>query len=72
MAIHTKGLSSGAKERGPCPVCNQGFRPATDKEWKQRWSYHLLLSERHKKYLALQNNSPYAINVFEEIAEFLN
>jgi hypothetical protein len=35
------------------PVCNQGFRPATDREWKQRWSYHLLFSERHKKYLAL-------------------
>jgi len=54
MAIHAKRLPLGAKERGPCPVCNQGFRPATNKEWKQRWSYHLFFSERHKKYLALQ------------------
>ncbi len=40
--------------RGPCPVCNQGFDPATDAEWAHRWNYHLLFSERHKKYERLK------------------
>jgi hypothetical protein len=47
----------GAKPRGACPVCNQGFRPATDRQWEQRWSYHLRMSERHKKYMALVRGS---------------
>ncbi|MGA2632436.1 MAG: hypothetical protein ABSG54_19755 [Terriglobia bacterium] len=41
------------KSRAPCPVCHQGFRAATDAEWVWRWKFHQL-SERHKKYVALQ------------------
>ncbi len=52
-------LSTYAKKpRGPCPVCNQGFSPATDRQWAQRWNYHLLMSERHKKYVALASKPP--------------
>ena len=42
-----------AKPRGPCSTCNQGFSPATERQWAQRWSAHLMWSERHKKYVAL-------------------
>jgi hypothetical protein len=48
--------SIGAKPRDPCPVCHQGFRPATDRQWEQRWNGHLRGSLRHKKYLELANN----------------
>jgi hypothetical protein len=47
-----------AKPRGSCPVCNQGFSPATDREWEHRWSYHLLFSRRHKRYLELASKPP--------------
>jgi len=47
------GPPAGAKPRGPCATCRQGFSPATDAQWKQRWQYHVLLSERHKKYVQL-------------------
>ena len=47
----------GTKPRGACPVCNQGFRPATDRQWARRWGYHLRWSERRKKYLAVANNT---------------
>lgn len=49
---HKRRLPIGERPRGPCPLCHQGFRPATDAEWKHRWTYHLL-SERHKKYLEI-------------------
>ncbi len=48
-----RSLPLRAVPRGRCPVCNQGFRPATPAQWAQRWSYHLLMSERHKKYAKL-------------------
>jgi len=38
------------KER-TCPYATRGFRPATERQWAQRWEYHLLMSETHKKYL---------------------
>ncbi|HEX3093507.1 MAG TPA: hypothetical protein VHW72_12835 [Candidatus Angelobacter sp.] len=44
----------GAKPRGSCAVCHQGFAKATDEQFKNRLAYHLMFSERHKKYLALQ------------------
>jgi len=44
-----------SKPRGLCPVCHQGFSPATDREWEHRWSYHLLFSLRHKRYSELAN-----------------
>jgi hypothetical protein len=50
--------SIDAKPRGECPVCNQGFSPATDREWEHRWRYHLLFSLRHKKYLELASKPP--------------
>ncbi len=46
-------LPMDAKPRGPCPVCHYWFAPATDREWEHRRSYHVMFSERHKKYLAL-------------------
>lgn len=51
-------LPIDAKTRGPCPVCHQGFSPATDREWDHRWSYHLLFSLRHKQYLELASKPP--------------
>ncbi len=53
-----KRESLGAKPRGPCPICHQGFDKATDQEFRHRWSYHLMFSERHKRYLALQTMPP--------------
>lgn len=50
--------SIGAKPRGPCPVCNKGFSPATDREWEERWGGHLRASLRHKKCLELANKPP--------------
>jgi hypothetical protein len=46
-------LPIDAKPRGACPVCHQVFNPATDRQGAQRWIYHLSMSERHKKYVAL-------------------
>lgn len=51
--MHRRSID--AKPRGPCPVCHQGFSPATDREWGHRWSYRLLFSLRHKQYLELAN-----------------
>jgi len=51
-------LPIDAKPRGSCSVCHQGFSPATDRQWEHRWSYHLLFSLRHKKYLELANKPP--------------
>jgi len=46
-------LPVSARPRGACPVCHQGFRPATDAQWEQRWGYHIRFSERHKRYLGI-------------------
>ena len=61
QSLFSKGLQMrkrkeavGAKPRGSCTVCHQGFAKATDAQFRQRWAYHLMSSERHKKYLALQ------------------
>ena len=48
-----RAIPIGAKPRGPCPVCHQGFRAMTDAMWENVWKEHLRLSERHKKYLAV-------------------
>jgi hypothetical protein len=45
------------KPRAACPVCHQGFQPATDAEWTHRWNLHMRFSVRHKKYLALQQQT---------------
>ena len=50
-------LARDAKPRGSCPTCHQGFRPATDAQWEQRSKMHVLFSLRHKKYLALQQQT---------------
>jgi hypothetical protein len=46
-------LPIGERPRGPCPVCHQGFRPATDAQWEYRWGNHIRFSKRHKKYLEI-------------------
>jgi hypothetical protein len=46
--------AAGAKPRGSCTVCHKGFGNATDEQFRQRLTYHLMFSERHKKYSALQ------------------
>jgi hypothetical protein len=56
--MQKKKLSFGAKPRGSCPVCNYRFADATDDEFRHRQDYHSNYSERHKKYLALQNTPP--------------
>jgi hypothetical protein len=45
------------QQRSPCPVCNRGFDPATDRQWAYRWNYHLQFSERHKKYERLRQDA---------------
>jgi len=47
------GPPAGATPRGPCATCRQGFSPATDAQWRHRWQYHVLLSQRHKKSVQL-------------------
>jgi hypothetical protein len=56
--MRKKKTSLCATPRGSCPVCNYRFADATDDEFRHRWAYHLNYSERHKKYLALQNTQP--------------
>lgn len=53
--MRKKRKSLGARPRGSCPTCHYGFADATDPEFKQRLTYHLGMSERHKRYAALQN-----------------
>jgi len=45
------------KKEKECEVCNQHFGAMTDKQWKHVKHEHETMSERHKKYLQLKNNS---------------
>lgn len=37
-----------------CGICNQGFKPMTEKQWEFIYSLmHVPISARHKKYLKL-------------------
>ncbi len=51
--MRRRPLPTGAKARGPCPVCGYRFKPATDAEWRSRVAYHEGLSLRHKRYTEL-------------------
>ena len=43
------------KERN-CEVCNQHFKPMTDKQWENIRDRMHPLSERHKAYLKLKQD----------------
>lgn len=36
-----------------CEICNQFFKPMTERQWKIIKYEHETMSERHKKYLNL-------------------
>ena len=40
-----------------CEICDQSFKPMTEKQWKIIKYEHETMSERHKKYLNLKNSS---------------
>lgn len=52
--MKTKPKALGTTPRGNCPVCNYHFDDATDREFQHRKNYHVTMSVRHQKYLALQ------------------
>jgi hypothetical protein len=59
--MRKKKVSLGATPRGNCTVCNHRFADATDREYQQRWDYHVTMSVRHQKYLALQAPLPFVV-----------
>lgn len=57
--MRKRKASLGATPRGKCPVCNYCFDDATDREFHHRWNYHVTMSVRHQKYLALKGPVPF-------------
>jgi hypothetical protein len=55
--MQNKKRPQGAKPRGSCAVCHQGFADATDEEFKRRYVSHLG-SLRHSRYLELETVAP--------------
>jgi hypothetical protein len=55
--MRNKKRSQGARPRGSCAVCHQGFADATDEEFTHRITSHLG-SLRHMRYLKLQTAPP--------------
>ena len=51
------GNKMSEKIERKCEICNQSFKPSTEKQWKIKKHEHETMSERHKKYLNLKDSS---------------